>query len=151
MQITEEQIQAIKQEYETFKEGQYSGKTLEERREMDQFFTPPELAIEMIKKLPDLNGKVLDAACGAGNLLVAAILCGANPANIFGIEYDSDILKVAKTRLSRLGVPDINIHWGNALNPNCYDFEDGYTFTPDDKIGVVKFTKRKFTLNRKRH
>ena len=50
MKLTEEIKQAIIEEYNAFKERMYAGKTKEERRELDQFFTPPELTIALIEK-----------------------------------------------------------------------------------------------------
>lgn len=43
MKLSEEIKQKIKDEYNSFKDVQYAGKTLEERRELNAFFTPPKL------------------------------------------------------------------------------------------------------------
>jgi hypothetical protein len=69
---------------------------------------------------------------GAANLLAAAIMAGADPKNIYGIELDSEILKIGVDRLSALGVPSENIHLGNALNEDCYHFDKDYSFKPDE-------------------
>lgn len=58
--------------------------------------------------------EVIDAA--------AAIKAGFDPIKVYGIEIDKDILKIAHERLAQLGVPDTNLHLGDALNPNSYNF-----------------------------
>ena len=50
MILTEEQKQAITNEYNKFVEVQYAGKTKKERQELGAFFTPPQLTIRMIEK-----------------------------------------------------------------------------------------------------
>ena len=42
MKLTEEQKQNITNEYNQWKDKQYAGKTLEQRKELDAFFNPPE-------------------------------------------------------------------------------------------------------------
>ena len=41
MKLSEEIKLEIKKEFEEFKHKMYDGKTLEERKKLDQFFTPP--------------------------------------------------------------------------------------------------------------
>ena len=86
MTLSEEAKQKIKDEYKEWEEHQYAGKSKSERQEMGQFFTPPELTIQMIEKFEDLEGTILDPTCGCGGLLVACILAGADPKKIYGIE-----------------------------------------------------------------
>ena len=50
MTLTEEIKNKIVEEYESFKEHMYAGKSLEQRKTLDQFFTPPSLTIQMIEK-----------------------------------------------------------------------------------------------------
>ena len=50
MVLTEEVKNNIKVEYNSFKDLMYTGKSKEERAELDQFFTPPDLTISMIEK-----------------------------------------------------------------------------------------------------
>jgi len=60
----------------------------------------------MLEKFETVEDKdILDPALGAGGLIVAAVLAGADPARCYGIEIDPDVLTVAKRRLARLGVP----------------------------------------------
>ena len=132
MTLTNEQVENIKSEFNQWKDKMYANKTLSERQDFGMFFTPPELTIQMLEKFENLEGKILDPALGAGNLLAAAIKAGADPKNIYGIELDSDILKIAADRLSALGVPKENIHLGNALNEDCYHFSADYSFKPDE-------------------
>ena len=113
----------VEEEYTSFIETQYAGKTLEERQALGAFFTPPELTLKLLEQLdtkPD--DTLLDPCLGAGGLIAAAIISGkAKPENCYGIELDPDILKVAKKRLGVLGVPEWHLHHGNALNRDCYD------------------------------
>ena len=122
MILTEEQKKAITNEYNQFVEIQYAGKTKKERQELGAFFTPPQLTIRMIEKFTNLEGTILDPTCGAGGLLAAVILAGADPTKCYGIELDPEIANVAKERLSKLGVPSSNIKVGDALLEGSYDF-----------------------------
>ena len=132
MLLTDKQKQDIIEEFNEWKDKMYANKTLAERQDYGQFFTPPELTIRMLEKFENLEGKILDPALGAGNLLAAAIKAGADPKNIYGIELDSEILKIAADRLFALGVPKENIHLGNAINEDCYHFSADYSFKPDE-------------------
>ena len=116
-------MQSINEEYEQFVESQYAGRTLEERQELGQFFTPPELTVKLLEKLDIKEDEtLLDPCLGAGGLIAAAIVSGkVKPENCYGIELDQKILDIAKERLGRLGVPEKNLRWGNALNPDCYE------------------------------
>lgn len=96
--------------------------SLSRRKDFGQFFTPPELSIKMLEKFENTEGTILDPCCGAGNLLAAAIKAGFDPAKVYGIEIDEEILKIAQSRLEPLGVPCANIHLGDALNPVSYNF-----------------------------
>ena len=122
MILTEEQKQAITNEYNKFVEVQYAGKTKKERQELGAFFTPPQLTIRMIEKFTNLEGTILDPTCGAGGLLAAVILAGADPTKCYGIELDTAIANVAKERLGKLGLPSNNIKVGDALLDGSYDF-----------------------------
>ena len=120
----------IKNEYETWFNEQYGNKSLEERRKLGAFFTPPELTIKMIEKFETLENKtILDPTCGTGNLLAACVIAGANPTLVYGNEYDPTFVQLCKKRLSKLGVPEDNIHEGDALNPEALklsNFTSGY-------------------------
>ena len=123
MKLTDEQINAIHTEYSQWKDSMYANRTLSERKDFGQFFTPPELSIKMLEKFDSTDGTILDPCCGAGNLLAAAIFAGFKPNNVYGIELDPDILQIAIERLSLLSVPKDNLHVGDALDPLSYNFE----------------------------
>jgi type I restriction-modification system DNA methylase subunit len=138
MTLTNEQIENIENEFNQWKDKMYANKTLAERQDFGQFFTPPSLTIKMLEKFQDLEGSILDTTCGAGNLIAAAIMAGADPKLVYGIELDPDILEIARSRLESLGVPKINLHQGNALYEECYDFNETYDYA----IAVAKAEKR---------
>ena len=126
MKLSKETKQLIRKEYEEFKESMYANKSLEERQELDQFFTPPEVSIKLIEELSDLSGNVLDPTSGSGNLLAAALIAGADSDKVFGNEYDRRMVNACKERLNKvcdiLGKPHIQdwqIHQGNALQARC--------------------------------
>ena len=136
MILTEEQKTVIESEYNLWKDCQYSGKTKKERQKMSQFFTPPQLTIKMLEKFDSIKDKdILDPTAGAGGLLAACILCGADPNRIYGIELDPAILKVCCRRLLKFGVPPWHLKEGNALESASYEFDqdDIKTFAVVDK------------------
>lgn len=122
MKLTKKQKNAIESEYNLWKDCQYSGKDKKERQKMSQFFTPPQLTIKMLEKFDSVKDKdILDPTCGAGGLLVACILAGADPKRCYGIELDEEVLCVARRRLAKLGVPSCNLIQGDALDPKSYE------------------------------
>ena len=138
MILTQEIKNSITTEFNNWIQIQYAGKTKEERQEFGQFFTPPDLIIQLIEGYEDLSGTILDPTCGCGGLLAGCIIAGADPKNCYGIELDPDILKLCRERLGKLGVPRYNLHLGNALNPDCYDhFDMSYEYNPKtDKVKI---------------
>ena len=122
MKLTKKQKNAIKSEFKQWTETQYAGKDKKERQKLGQFFTPPALTIKMIEKFDSVKDKdILDPTVGAGGLLAACILAGADPKRCYGIELDPEVLEIAKKRLGRLGVPSSNLILGNALDPESYE------------------------------
>lgn len=122
MKLTQETKQKIINEYNDWFESQYGNKSLDERKELGAFFTPPELTIQMIEKLSCEsleNQTILDPTLGAGGLIAGCIIAGANPKLCYGNELDSDILTVARKRLGKLGVPSDNLHQGDATENRC--------------------------------
>ena len=116
---TKEKIQA---EYDAWQAEQYSGKDKKERQKLGQFFTPPALTVKMLEKFDSVKDKdILDPTCGAGGLLAACILAGADPKRCYGIELDEEVLGVARMRLAKLGVPPCNLVQGDALDPKSYE------------------------------
>ena len=122
MKFSEEIKNKIKEEYDAWANVQYAGKDKKERQKLGQFFTPPQLTIRMLEKFENLEGNVLDPCLGAGGLIAAAVIAGADPSKCYGIELDPSILEVAKKRLAKLGVPEKNLIQGNALDPKSYEF-----------------------------
>ena len=122
MKLSEETKNKIQAEYEAWKEIQYVGKDKKERQKLGQFFTPPQLTIRMLEKFESLEGNVLDPCLGAGGLIAAAVIAGADPSKCYGIELDPSVLELAKRRLAKLGVPEQNLRQGDALDPKSYEF-----------------------------
>lgn len=82
----------------------------------------------MLEKFDNLEDRdILDPCLGAGNLLAATIIAGADPKRCYGIELDPEVMEIAKQRLGALGVPACNLKCGNALD------DDAYKFGPEDK------------------
>ena len=137
MKLSEEQRSAIESEFTQWTELQYAGKDKKERQKLGQFFTPPPLTIKMLEKFDTVKNKdILDPTVGAGGLLAACILCGADPNRIYGIELDLAILKVCRRRLLKYGVPPWHLKEGNALESASYEFEQDNikTFETVDRI-----------------
>ena len=146
MQLSDNIKAKIQAEYDSWKDKLWAGKTKEERQKLGQFATPPQLTIKMLEKFDSLEGNVLDPCLGAGNLIAAAIIAGADPSKCYGIELDPVVHKVAQLRLSKLGVPPCNIVLGDALDPKSYEeklqlFEDKsfavVSKTEDEKFNVI--------------
>ena len=125
----------IRKEYDEFKDKMYAGKSKEERDELAQFFTPPEISIRLIEELSDLSGNILDPTSGSGNLLAACLIAGADSDKVFGNDYDATMVELCRDRLNKVikMLNDLNwlninnrpqlepwqIHQGNALIPDC--------------------------------
>ena len=121
MKLTSDIKQKIQEEYDFWKNDLWAGKDKAARAKLGQFATPPPLTIKMLEKFDSLDGNVLDPCLGAGNLIAAAIIAGADPSKCYGIELDPIVHKVAQLRLSKLGVPPCNIVQGDALDPKSYE------------------------------
>lgn len=135
MKLSEEVKVLIRKEYNEFKDQMYAGKSKEERDELAQFFTPPEISIRLIEELSDLSGNILDPTSGSGNLLAAALIAGADSDKVYGNDYDATMVDLCRTRLNNVvkmlnalnwfGISDRpllepwQIHRGNALIPDC--------------------------------
>lgn len=124
MQLSDAIKAKIQAEYDSWKDKLWAGKTKEERQKLGQFATPPPLTFKMLEKFDSLDGNILDPCLGAGNLIAAAAIAGADPSKCYGIELDPVVHKVAQLRLSKLGVPPWHIKQGDALDPSSYEFEE---------------------------
>ena len=144
MRLTDEQKQLITKEFSEFKEHMYAGKSIEERKKLDQFFTPPSICIQMIESADyeTLAGEtILDPTCGSGNLLAACLIAGADSDKVFGNELDKTMLDTCRKRLNsicrQLGKPDIpyhHLHRGDATDPRCLSvFSSAYKWKPKEE------------------
>lgn len=88
----------IFEEFNNFKEKQYANKTEKERKELNQFFTPPELTIKMLEKFENLDGTIIDPCCGAGNLIMAAAIAKNSPEQVYGFDLDTKMIELSKKR-----------------------------------------------------
>ena len=138
MKLSKITKQMIMEEYDEFKASMYAGKSKEERKELDQFFTPPELTIMMLEKFDceeaDMPAKkILDPCCGSGNLLMACLIAGASPNNLYGNDYDKGMVAICRRRLKayakkyvddskRIQCFNYHIHQGNALQYWCLNY-----------------------------
>lgn len=122
MKLNDDMKSKIQAEYDAWQSKQYAGKDKKARQAKAQFFTPPQLTIKMLEKFDSLEDKdILDPALGAGGLIAAAVIAGADPKRCYGIEIDEEVLCVARMRLAKLGVPPRNLILGDALDPKSYE------------------------------
>lgn len=113
------------------------------RKQTGAHFTPPELASVLAERLVDYmrcwggSIRILDPACGDGNLLVA--IASALPRNLLfrstliGIENDPCSFSVLQTRLRPIGDCRIELLHGDFLE----FFDDGGLFVPQQKLDPV--------------
>ena len=76
--------------------------------ELEQYSTPVDIAIDIIKKVNSrglLTGKVVDLGCGTGRLAIGAAMLGAN---VTGIEIDQAALDIAINYSER---HNLDINW----------------------------------------
>ena len=119
-----------------FIDNLYEGLEDSKKREaLGQVYTPADICIDMLERLEciSLKGKtILDPCCGSGNLLIAALIAGADSDRVFGNDYDKVAVIACKKRV-RLAINILNtkynyklkdiqdwqIHQGNALQARC--------------------------------
>lgn len=121
MKLSNEIKETIKITLNDYSKKQYAHLTKEEQKSLGAFYTPAELVIEMIEKFDNLEGTICDPAAGVGNLLVGCILAGADPLNIYAIEYDYETFQVLKRRLAQYGVPEYHIVLGDATDQTTWE------------------------------
>ena len=127
MKLSEEIKLEIKKEFEEFKHKMYDGKTLEERKKLDQFFTPPQVSIPLLENLETVKDiDILDPTSGSGNLLAAALIAGADPTKIFGNDYDATMVKLCRERIRTIPdrLEEIDKEFANSLKAKLKDFND---------------------------
>lgn len=147
MKISETAKKIIIEEFNTFKQKQYDGKTISERKELNQFFTPPELSFQLIEKLDDLNGTVFDPTCGSSNLLMAVAIVkkvdfGETDENIskeiFGYDIDERMISLSKQRFNEYfnnSFDDNFITCDYTSENNTKQFDIGIANPPFNKNG----------------
>lgn len=121
IKLSEEIKEAITAEFDQWKEIMYCGQDRKERMKRGAFYTPPSLIIRMLEKLESLEGTICDPCLGAGGLIAAAIIAGADPKKCYGIELDPATHALAIERLSKLGVPSENIILGSCFDEACWE------------------------------
>ena len=107
MELTLLDKQLIWLEFKAFENDMYLGKSKEERNDLQQFFTPADLTIQMLEAL-DITKKeflktnILDPTSGSGNLLSAAAILGVPGGQLFGNEYDPEMVIACRERIKNI-------------------------------------------------
>ena len=95
--------------------------------ELEQYSTPPDIALEIIKKVNasgNLSGKVADLGCGTGRLAIAAAVLGAK---VTAFEIDEEAIGIAKDYSKR---NDLKITWINEPIEGIQDNFDTVIMNP---------------------
>lgn len=127
MKLSEEIKLKIKKEFEEFKHKMYDGKTLEERKKLDQFFTPPQVSIPLLENLETVKDiDILDPTSGSGNLLAAALIAGADSQRVFGNDYDATMVKLCRERIRTIPdrLEEIDKEFADSLRVKLKEFND---------------------------
>lgn len=147
MVLTEKQKQAIIDEHAQWVDRQYGDNSPEKKKKLQQFFTPPAVTFEMLERYDTIENKtIFDPTCGAGNLLAACIMAGANPKLIYGNELDETVYNICVERLTALGVPKENLRCGDIFTYH----EDGsfpdneYEAAPE--ISAIEIQERAYNI-----
>lgn len=138
MYLSPETKELITKEFNEFKSKMYKGLTPEQRKKYGMVYTPAKISIQMLEmcNLESLEGEyVLDPCCGSGNLLVAALLAGADADKLLGNELNRKMVKLTRRRIQNIcddieHYPNIrnrekfrnlhhHIHVGDATNHYC--------------------------------
>lgn len=97
------------------------------RGEKGQFFTPRnvvKMCVEMIE--PKMGERIIDPACGAGGFLVEVLSKlkeRDNFSNVYGIDKELDLVKIAKTYMAIIGDGHANIFCADSLYPQSWSEE----------------------------
>jgi len=95
--------------------------------ELEQYATPPDVVIEIIKQaqtLGHLSGNVADLGCGTGRLAIGAALAGAK---VTGYEIDNEALNLAKEYSQN---HNLDIKWINSAIENIDEKYDTVLMNP---------------------
>ena len=94
---------------------------------LEQYSTPPDIVIEIVKRaysLGHLDGNVADLGCGTGRLAIGAALTGAE---VTGYEIDQEALDSAKNYSN---IHNLNITWINSAIENIDENYDTVLMNP---------------------
>jgi type I restriction enzyme M protein len=97
------------------------------RGEKGQFFTPRnvvKMCVEMIE--PKAGERIIDPACGAGGFLVEVLSQLKERdsfSNVYGIDKELDLVKIAKTYMAIIGDEYTNIFCADSLYPQSWSKE----------------------------
>jgi type I restriction enzyme M protein len=92
------------------------------RGEKGQFFTPRnvvKMCVEMIE--PKMGERIIDPACGAGGFLVEVL--SKAKGDVYGIDKELDLVKIAKTYMAIIGGEHANIFCADSLYPQSWPQE----------------------------
>lgn len=161
LSLLSDQVGVMYHYYYQFKSNLYGDNSMEKRKSLGQFYTPPQLSSKMLEKYDtDLNEfrskTILDPTCGSGLLLIDALIAGSDPDKVFGIELDEEVLGLAHDRLCNeknpVLVPDLDYSDPENVKtkpyvegdkfieiPDAeYSTEDGITYDGQEKYDVSK-------------
>ena len=111
--------------------------THHEKNQQGQFFTPEPVIDFCVKMMqPKFNEKIIDPACGSGGFLMSAIqylqknnqkidIQSIISDNIFGIDINKSILRIAKMKLLLEANVKTNVQCINSLE-NCSDLNNSF-------------------------
>ena len=95
--------------------------------ELEQYSTPVDIALEIIKhanSLGHLSGKVVDLGCGTGRLAIGAAILGAD---VTGYEIDEEALEQAQNYSKK---HNLSITWSNKAIENIEEKYDTVIMNP---------------------
>jgi putative methylase len=95
--------------------------------ELEQYSTPVDIALEIIKhanSLGHLSGKVVDLGCGTGRLAIGAAILGAD---VTGYEIDEEALEQARNYSKK---HNLSITWSNKAIENIEEKYDTVIMNP---------------------
>lgn len=107
------------------------------RGEKGQFFTPRNvvrMCVEMLNPKP--GERVVDPACGSGGFLVEVLAHTDGGCPIYGIDKESDLVKICKAYLAILGDRHTHIYCADSLSRSLWS-KDMLQAVADESFDVV--------------
>ncbi len=106
---------ATRPQQETFTSKLADARSIEERRNLGQFFTPQPIVDVMIEWVREQTpAQIVDAGCGTGRFAVAAARAMPD-IPVLAIDSDPVATLVCRARVSELGLDKITVHCGDFL------------------------------------